>query len=90
MERTTSSPIIRKTPTDSKTILRDGNSPFIFLSIRISARSDKSMPKYMPVHLEHTGIFKLSMLNVLSTFWWHNPPPRKERILKNIFKLYWY
>jgi len=87
VDRTTSTPIRRKTPTDTSTILSEGNSPFIFLSRRTSVKSDKKMPKYMPVHLEHTGIFRLFMVNDLSILWWHKPPPKKESISSNIFKL---
>jgi len=38
----------------------------IFLSSRTITIRDKKMPEYMPVHLEHTGILKTSILNVLS------------------------
>jgi len=59
--------MIRKTPTVARTIFSDGNSPLMRRSRKIMVISDIKIPKYMPVSLEHTGIYKISILNVLST-----------------------
>ena len=86
VESTTSRPISRKAPTETRTIFREGNSPFVRLSIRINARRDKKIPKYMPVHLEHTGILKVPLLNDLSILWWHSPPLKKASISNKMLK----
>ena len=86
-ESTTSRPIIRKIPTVVRTIFNEENSPLMRRSRRIMVMIEMKIPKYMPVHLEHTGIFKISILNVLSTLWWQSPPPRKESMSNNILKL---